>query len=63
MIPSMVVVVVPIGVVRGEHVDMSVSITNVTTTTKVTAERTDCRRNNGIRSSPQPESYSSIVRA
>ena len=49
MIPSMVVVVVPIGVVRGEHVDMSVSITNVTMTMNVTADRTDCRRNSGIR--------------
>jgi len=55
--PPMVVVVVPIGVVAGLQVDISVSMTKVTITRMVIAPRTVGRRSNGSRSSPQPESY------
>ncbi len=53
----MVVVVVPIGVVRGVQVDISVSMTKVTITMMVMALRTAGRRSRGGRRSPQPESY------
>ena len=44
---GMVVVVVPIGTVRGLQVDMRVSITNDTTTIKVMRARTAGRRSSG----------------
>ena len=53
------VVVVPIGVVRGAQVDMRVSITKVMTTMAVMAPRTTGLRNSGSWRSPQPESYGS----
>ena len=56
MIPPIVVVVVPTGVVRGEQVDINVSITNETTTIKVMNPRTAGRRSMGGRCSPHPES-------
>jgi len=55
----MVVVVVPIGVVRGEQVDIRVSMTKLTTTMNVTAPRMTGLRSSGGRCSPQPESYES----
>jgi len=45
----MVVVVVPIGTDRGLHVDISVSMTKVTTTTNVIALRIAGLRNRGGR--------------
>ncbi len=53
----MVVVVVPIGVVRGLQVDISVSMTKVTITTRVMTLRTAGRRRKGSWFSPHPESY------
>lgn len=53
---SMVVVVVPIGVVRGLQVDMSVSSKNANTTKRVIDPRTAGRRRSGNGSSPHPDS-------
>ena len=57
MTPAVVVVVVPIGVVRGLQVDISVSMTKVTITRRVMTLRTAGLRRKGSWFSPHPESY------